>query len=290
MGKLKDIEKFKHIRNYEEWMHESVKVPIEQMRITNDPEIKVLLENMSDDELQKHWIDYERISKMPEYGNPLSFQMVWSLEEAHYATYPIDKTIEYIKKYFDLPDEWVKKKIGLNDGERIVVTIPIAGNNLEQLKKAMLLCGWYYAAPSEDKITPNQLQKIQFEPIIYSDDSKQIRSEETTLLHLTPYFNWGKIKHLGFSPRCKNGMFNYPDRVYFFRGSTPIEDIKNLASEMMSEEQRLRSEGRYVLITIDLNKVPDDIKLSLDQNYEYGVHTKDNIHPDAIIGYEEIKI
>lgn len=295
MGKLKDIEKFKRFHSYEDWLRDSVKIPIEQMRITNDPEIKVLLENMSDDELQKHWIDYERISKIPEYGNPLTFSMVWNSLEPDHTTYPIDKTIEYIKKYFDLPDNWVEKKMDTNGEEQIVVVIPIVANNLEKFKRGMILCGWYYVELNEDKIIQNQLQKMQFKQIIYPDDSKQIRNEEKTLFYFTSYYYLDRIKRLGIISGIEDELTIYPSENYFFRGSTEKNEIlafteqlrKTIAIKHMNGK---RNRTKFCLIEIDLNEVPKSVKLCLDQNYKYGIHTYDSIMPDAITNIEEIKI
>lgn len=160
--------------------------------------------------------------------------------------------------------------------------MPIIGDNLEQIKKAFKLCGYYLSSPNERDIIYNNYNLLQFEPEFKKDVSKELRETEHILYHLTPHYNLKKIKHIGFSPRCKNEMFNYPSRIYFIKGSVKYEDIIKIGKELKNNNTSIGNTGEYDLITVDLSMIPKNIKIYSDTNYPYGVFVTDNLKPDII--------
>ena len=242
-----------------------------------DEELNAFLSNLSKEELSQLWIDYSTIEHSASYSNPLTILMANSLHEGLIHTYPIDKTISYIQSYFGLTSQQIKPINAENGINHIQVIIPTIGNNLELMERAMGLCGYYLGFPSRNSIPSNVLVRLQFEPKNQMDNSTQIRSSETTLLHLTPLYNKKKIQAIGFSPRCKNELFNYPSRVYFLRDSLSLNDVRNIGLQLFQANNSLGNNGDYVLFTIDLNKIPTDVKLFLDPNYPYGIYTTSNV-------------
>ena len=105
---------------------------------------------------------------------------------------------------------------------------------------------------------------------------------------MTTVYNYNKIKHIGFSPRCKNEDFYYPGRVYFIKGSTSREDIEKIGKELSDKNTSLGNKGKYVLLTIDIDKIPNDVVMCYDSNYPNGIYTRENISQDTIIDVEEI--
>ena len=249
-----------------------------------------ILRNLPKEEIQKVWIDYRDIHKAASYSNPVTIAMMSHVNEGLIHTYPIEKTIEYIKSYFDLKDWQIEKKQADNGLYHIWVAIHTFGDNIELIKKAMSSCGYYLGHPKENGIPKNRIVWLQFEAKIQDDESKKVRSEEKTLLHLTPTYNLGKIKNIGFSPRCKNSLFNYPSRVYFLRGSISKEEAIDICRQLSEKNTSLGNTGEYVLFTVDLAKIPKNVELCLDPNYPHGVYTSSNISPKTIIGYEKINI
>lgn len=254
-----------------------------------DSELNEFLSKLSEEELRKLWVYYSSIEHAASYSNPLTILMANSLHEGLIHTYPIDKTISYIQSYFGLNSQQIKPIKAENGITHIHVIIPTIGNNFELIERAMGLCGYYLGFPQRDSIPSNSLVRLQFEPKIQKDDSEQIRDSETTLLHLTPIYNKKKIQSIGFSPRCKNELFNYPSRVYFLRGSLSPNGVMDIGQQLFRANNSLGNNGEYALFTIDLNKIPKDVELFLDPNYPHGIYTTSNIKPDTIINVSSIK-
>ena len=221
------------------------------------------------------------------FNNPLSYLMKDKLNESLIQTYPIDKTVKYIRNYFNLKEDMVVP-IKNEDGIYIVVYMPNFGDNLEYMLKAMQFCGYYLASPRKELVEKDKWVELQFEPVHVVDNSQQIRKEERVLYHLTPSYNEGKIKNYGFIPKSKNSKFDYPDRIYLIRGCASREEIFNIGQQLYKNNKSERNNGLYTLYTIDLDKLPKNIRLFNDQNYSYGVYTTDNINIDAIIKKEKL--
>lgn len=217
------------------------------------------------------------------YSNPLSLMM---LGEGLMRTFPIDKVIEYVKDYFWLSDDQVYKMEAHNGEYNIVVIIPSKEENIKLMNKAMNMCGYYLAAPKN--ITGDGWLNLQYESKFPKNITSDILSSETVLYHLTPLCNKDKILHIGFSPRCKNDLFNYPSRNYFIRGSADEKKVMDIGQQLYDNNAKVSNTGEYCLFVIDLSKISDNIKFYADSNYQYGVFTYDYIKKDCIIDFKEI--
>ena len=85
-------------------------------------------------------------------------------------------------------------------------------------------------------------------------------------------------------------MFDFPDRVYLLRGSTPEEDVLYLARKLSQHNTSPGNLGKYSLVTLDLDKIPKSVGLFADPNYEYGVFTPNNITPESIADIKDLKL
>ena len=288
----------KKIRITEDDLHKIVNETIKQLfhessdenKGKNNLSVKQFLDSLTREELEALLINYNDIVHVASYSNPLTIQMGKKLQEGLIRTYPIDKTISYVKSYFKLNDDQIQKAQGENGVSHIVVFIPMIGNNTVQVQRAMSLCGYYLGYNTEVETEYGKWLQMQFEAKVQEDASKQIRQEETKLLHLTPLYNLSKIQKIGFSPRCKNELFNYPSRVYFLRGSMKEEDVINIGHQLCDYNSSIGNTGEYVLFTVDLTKIPHNVKLFLDPNYPYGIYTDSNISSNVIIQYEKIML
>lgn len=257
-----------------------------------DKELKEFLNSLSEDELDKLCICYADITHAAGYANPVTISMLnrYNINEGLIRTYPIEKTISYISSYFHLhPDQIIKKVSAENGVYQIHVLIPSIKDNVQVMIDAMKSCGYYLGIPRLENIKPNKWVTLQFEPKIQEDNSEQIRNEEKTLLHLTPIYNLRKIQSIGFSPRCKNELFDYPSRSYFLRGSVGRDEAINIGQQLCDINSSVGNKGKYALITLDLSRIPSEVKFSLDSNYPCGIFTTNNIGPDAITKVEEIE-
>ena len=220
------------------------------------------------------------------FSNPVSvgFQNK-ILEEGLIHTYPIDTTIRYIKEYFGLSDKEIFKGSGNNGFERIFVKMYDDKRNHKIMDKAMRLCGYFasHYTPTEDGYVT-----VQYESKNDEDISHELRQNERYLTHITPTYNEDKILKTGFSPRAKNYLFNFPDRVYFSRGNAPAQESLEMVKMLSLINQSKGNNGRYTVFKVDLTKIPENVKFYNDQNYKNGVYTIDNIRPDCIVGKIEI--
>lgn len=221
------------------------------------------------------------------FDNPISRNMRFPLSEGLIKTYPLGSTIRYIKDYFKLSDDEIYPINAENGREQIAIKVPIVGDNLERVEKAFTLCGYYLGFSKKDKLKPNTIYELQFEKKYDDDFSKQLRQHESILYHVSPTYYAEKIKHIGLTPRSRNGMFDYPDRTYFIIGSAK-EIIPYVVSELDASLANKMNNGKYCVMTLDLKRIPENVKFYLDPNSKYSVYTYDNISPNSIIDTEEI--
>lgn len=256
-----------------------------------DEELKKFLDSLSEEESEKLCMDYSKILHCAGFGNPLTILMLNRsiINEGLIRTYPIEKTISYISAYFDLHPKQVMVETSADDNiARIIVYIPSIKDNVQVMIDAMRYCGHHLRSPKVETIKPNTWVWLQFEPLIQKDESRTIRNEENKLYHLTPYCNVGKIKHIGFSPRSKNELFNYPRCVYLLRGSLEDTEIKSIGKNLCAKNSSEWNNGEYALITIDIDKIPNDVEMYLDKNYPHGIFVTKNIEPDVITDVRKI--
>ena len=282
----------------EEACRQRLKAVREQHEVFNsedddrEEKLKEFLNSLSEDELNKLCIRYAEITHAAGYANPLTISMLnkSKIDEGLTRTYPINKTISHISSYFNLhPRQIVKKVSAENEISHILVFIPSIKDNVQVMIEAMKSCGYYLGSPKLENIKPNTWVWLQFEPKTQEDNSEQIRNEEKTLMHLTPINNLRKIQSIGFSPRCKNELFNYPNRLYFLRGSQDKNEIMNIGQQLCDANSSVDNEGKYALITLDLSRIPSEVNFSMDPNYPYGIFTTNNIRPDVITNVEVIE-
>lgn len=221
------------------------------------------------------------------FDNPISRSMILPLSEGLIKTYPLGSTIRYIKDYFKLSDDEIYPINAENGREQIAIKVPIVDDNLERVEKAFTLCGYYLGFPKKEALKPNTIYELQFEKKYDDVFSKQLRQHESILYHVSPTYYAEKIKHIGLTPRSRNGVFDYPDRTYFIIGSAK-KIIPHVVSELDVSLTNKMNNGKYCVMTLDLKRIPENIKFYLGPNSKYSVYTYENIAPNVIVNTEEI--
>lgn len=206
------------------------------------------------------------------------------VNEGLIKTYPISNTINYIKNRFSLNDDEIISAKGENDIDVIDVTIPEYGNNEKIITTAMNVCGYHYNSIRQ-KIVENGIifVTIRYEPKFENDISEELRKKQQFLYHITPNYNKEKIRNIGFSPKAKNGLFKYPNRVYFVLGDVSQRQLFGLGYQLYLNNKSLGNTAEYVFFKLDLDKIPSTIPFYKDPDYMYGVFTTSNIKPDCIV-------
>ena len=201
------------------------------------------------------------------------------LNEAYYATYPIEKAVGYLKKRYGKTAyvDWLE---GENGEEVIEVAMDDSEYNQNIVDSDLSLCGYY----------PSYVEKIGKQRNVtyekrFQDSVSDIVKEKGTIYHLTRRDRLHKIMANGLCPRTEDKMFKYPDRIYFFLEAPSIEECK-FCIEQFSRYTKDHSKD-YVLLENDVEDL--NIEFYYDPNMENAVYTKDNISPSRIeIFYEKI--
>lgn len=215
-----------------------------------------------------------------------------NINEGLIMTYPIDTTIRYIKEFFNL-SEWDIKKVTLaNEIEGIHVIVGDIGKNKKLMTNAMNSCGYHFSRIYSEYfdehnginyLTMEYLPKFQEE-----DVSDEVKKTEPCLYHITPEYYEGKIKKIGLTPKTKNPLSKYPDRVYLLRGSAGEEYIKNLGTALFDVNDSEVSKNKYTVFILDTEKVCEKVKLFKDPQSNNGLWTYGNIPPETIKGVKHL--
>lgn len=268
---------------------------------SNDKNVQKFLDSFSDEELVSLEIDYSTLSQRVDWDNPLSIKM-GQINESRIISYPIDKTIDLIQRYFKLNDKQIIKRLsqhvptdkplqikkheGFNNQYHIEIFFPNIFNNFQLIDKAMKICGYFQSYPKT--LPKNEWVHVYYDALSTLDISNVLRTNETILFHITPAYNINKIKHIGISPKSKNDLFNHPDRIYLFKGSISREKLIEIGEELSAANQSDGNDRRYCIITLSLEKILEDTPFFLDPNAEDAIYTTVNIRANAIINIEEL--
>lgn len=239
-----------------------------------------------------------------DYNNPLTFSMFTILDEGLVRSYPIEKTVEYVKSYLHLHSAQIKIEKTKTGAAHIVLIIPNIQKNIYHVDNAMRLCG-YFRSSTRIKILKDRSNRdvewvvVQYEAEFQSNScSNELRQERLPIIHLTPYYNIEKIKANGLVPRCKNDVFKYPERIYFLKSSVSQQEMDLVGRVLYSTSlnkpvhtgrhlPKGYQEGDYAVIYVDLNKIPERVEFYPDPNMLNAVFTMENIPPSAIMKIEK---
>lgn len=194
------------------------------------------------------------------------------LSEAYYATYPIDKVVQYLKKRYGNSAN-VERFEGENGEEVIMVVMGNSDYNQNIVDSDLSLCGYF---PSYVENIGKQ-RNVTYEKR-FQDSVSDIVEERGTIYHLTRRDRLEKILRNGLCPRTEDKMFNYPDRVYFFLEAPSIEECK-FYIEQLARYTKDHSKD-YVLLEIDIEDL--GIEFYYDPNLSEAVYTKENVPPNRI--------
>lgn len=213
------------------------------------------------------------------------------------STTPIDKAIDSLEhslihspnseiKEFVWPDE---NNYMSDPGIKVALIKENFGKLDVILKKGELL-GWF---PSSYSLNNNEYYKFNIDEvkgivqksfyefiIILFERNYDERIKTQFLYHATPIERWVKIKKLGLSVRSQSKKGYHPDRVYF---ATSLESAETI-SEMLFDTEKNKDSltGQYVIMKIEVQSLPKEIKFYKDPNFKSGVYTYSNIPPQYL--------
>ena len=266
---------------------------------TDDEEVKEFLRTLSHGDLEQIVIDYKWISKHPGFDsalsielfntNPLSPLKAYSINYLDGKKFPIEYVVSDTRYYFDLLPNQIQHDMTEDGVCHIKMCIPLIEDNFRLIRMAMDYFGYNLCTPEQD-LHQGHFTWILFEYRPLKDDAARIREEETKVYYLIPYYKKGVLKQLGLNYIAQKELFNAPRKLYLLKGSLSKDDIKRICMMRRDANPNLSNTNRFLLYTIDLNKIPSDAKLYLDPNNSHGIYTPHVISQDAIINMEELKI
>lgn len=237
--------------------------------------------------LKKQYVDFETIISLPpSFGDPL-FKRNRKINESAEKTVDIQKVRKSIMKKYELED-WQFKVQEVGNEIKVAVIVPHIGSNEKMIIEDMVSMGYYYCQTWYKKVKGLTYSCIRFDPK-HIEDITHLVKKMKYIKHLSPKYNLELIKKQGFIPLHKNEYFTYPPRIHFFKENTTDEDIDDIGEDLCNTNSNTKNDGTYILFTIDVSRIPEDVKFIYDSCSDLGVCTEDKIPYDVVIDMEEKK-
>lgn len=238
--------------------------------------------------LKQQYYDISLVNATPGFGSP-----IFKGNDKKYITendkriIPLEQVKRELSFKYALQD-WQIKIIRAGHNIQICVCIANFNQGIKEIINDFSRMGYFLSHTDDSVDYFNQLwKKMQFEPLYQNDEKSEILSHGD-LFHITPNYNLENILSNGLTPRSDNCMFNYPNRIYFFIGNTPIIEMEHLGFRLCQVNKDPRNDGKYTFLRISADKIKDKVSLYYDPNFEYGVFCDTSIPADCIKVYNTI--
>lgn len=244
------------------------------------------LSKVPEKELRDHYVDYRFFARKSSFCN-----MFVPVAEG-YASSSSDKTedpdsvISSLIDKYGFSKKWqVTKVMRANDISVLTVVADIE-ENLQMVNDDMDKAGYFLGFRKTLNIKGMQWQIVQFEPMFEFDQTESLKKYNIAY-HWTPQYNLQSILDDGFIPKTINKGFNYPPRIYFLNGAAPNDEIMKLGENLCIVNKNLENDGNYVLIKINTEKIPENVKFYFDPSMPNAMYTIDPIPANVITDITE---
>lgn len=243
------------------------------------------LSKIPDEELKRQHYDLSLIHSISGFGSELLKDKKGNyITENDKRVTPITVVIQEIKTKYHL-ENW---QIYCEDrGHDIQFCICIANfpNAVKEITEDLKQMGYFLANTQigRDRFGL-EWNRMQFEPIYQVDEANEILNYGD-LFHWTPSFYLQNILNEGLQPRSQNDLFDYPDRIFMFRGDTPMGVIQSLGYELYKFSTDPNNNGDYSLLRINSDGLRQGYEIHYDPNFTYGVFTQKPIPPNLLSVY-----
>ena len=132
-------------------------------------------------------------------------------------------------------------------------------------------------------------KSLQFEPLYQVSETTEIL-DNGDLMHLTPLYNFEKIKEEGLIPKSDNNKFSYPNRIYFFMGNIPMNQLQSVCQKLYKENRNYLNDGKFCLLKLDSKKLKQNGEINFyhDPNFSYGTFTEQPVPKEFFKSYRLI--
>lgn len=218
------------------------------------------------------------------------------LNESLIKSYPSEKVRSNILRKFNLEDSQVEiVENETDEGIIDLISVILPKNSAQELigniKNEMNYCGYHLSNKEMKPYCGGSVYGVLiFEPNYSKDISQKVRKKCKYLYHCTDTVYIDKILKKGLIPKKKNSIYLFPDRVYCMKGDNlsmaQIESLYNIQqahNKTIPQLDNPKETLDYYLLTIDISKLPQDLKMYSDPFSKGAIFTNDNIPPYAII-------
>lgn len=170
----------------------------------------------------------------------------------------------------------------------------ISKDVLEKIISEFNRIGYFYSFTDykyiEDieNIETIRTKTYNFSPYTQNEIIKKQDLFDDYVYHMCPSYVLNKILKKGLMPKSKNPEFSYSERVYVYCSHRPYNELQYLKTYRSKHNTSKLNNGEYYLLTIDVNKIPNNIQFFIDFDSKFAVYTNDCIPANAIVKYEKM--
>lgn len=247
------------------------------------------ISKISKEQSDKQYVNFKTIMVPDNYGS-----IFFKDEDNKYILDEIEKSLplsevkEIIVKRFDLED-WQFRIISHANNIEIALLIPHIDTNKEILEDDMMQLGYFLGTTLPIVMNGKNWLQMQFEPIYQDDKTNELKNGDY-LFHITPKYNLESIKQQGILPKSENSLFNYPPRIYLLKSDVTPTEFIDFIKKLNARNKNPLNTGEYCILRISTRKLPENVQLFLDPNYEKGCWTNNKIPYKCINGIIEYNI
>lgn len=255
------------------------------------------LNDIPKDELSKQYVIFRFLVVCPPgFGSPLmDVSKNEALQHGADYTWDIDTVRRNIMKQYKL-QPWQFRISEECNNIRVGLVIPARRDNADKIIEDMVALGYYvnqrFPQEVEIKFDDERIiatfELIRFDPKFPADMTDEVRKMKT-IKHITPKYNGLSIKSNGFIPNHQNERFKYPPRLHFLKDGVDDKRVNSLGKQLCKYNSNPHNDGNYTIYTLDVSKIPDNVKFFGDSCCEEGICTTDKIPYDAVISVENVK-
>lgn len=230
---------------------------------------------------KRQYVFFSAIVSGSGYGGPFMGINGQILKEEATETMSPTETKKVMMQKFGLESWQIRSQMGCN-GLEVMAIVPNLGDNIKLLAQGMESCGWCFSNAQEvEDETDGKWIIISFDPI-FQDNVSYVARAEGFLFHWTPEYRYKIIKNEGLYPRSENSIYNYPNRLHLLKGTLTEHQCLSIGRQLWKANKNPNNNGRYVLLGINVNYVPQEIEIYYDPRFEGGYYVKDHIPASAI--------
>lgn len=180
--------------------------------------------------------------------------------------------------------EWQIREVNGRNGISLILIVANIGDNVSLIDDDMRRLGWFRSYITRTVVQyGTQYLALQYEPLYQDNINDIVRGKMPFIYHWTPWANVFSIKEQGFIPHSSNDTFIHPERIYFVKYGTTIQETLNIMFQTVKPELK---ENYYCMFILDVKKIPKNVSFFPDPRYESGIFTQDKVPYDSVVSHD----